>query len=242
MLHQRANKVVRSVGEWLWDNALYIVLGIAMIYMCKGAFDSELAAAEQQQKQEETAAVQTLESIALGTPEYTAMPTPTLISTPTLTPTPTLAISWENNPFKSPLEYNVDESFDLIFERYPSENLKGTVVDSYLGYMAVEYDSGTLRPFSWMILRDQIGSIHYLIYPAEKIFPIGQEVNIQRYWEIKEGVTLMNNMLAYVTRDNRGSEDFYTLLDFTIESPAADGHVDGIIELGAVEYISPEEK
>ncbi|AJF61014.1 TPA: hypothetical protein HA239_00625 [Candidatus Woesearchaeota archaeon] len=153
---------------------------------------------------------------------------------------PGFPISRDNNPFRINYNFNEKISFEYLFEEEPVEGLRGTIIDSYLGYSVGDYgDEGTVRPFSWIILRGTDNNLYYMIYPTERIFPEGQRVRIARYWEIKEDAVLLNNMLTYIT-DIPGEFTYDDRMNFQIESSAPDGHVDGIIELGAVEYIGPE--
>jgi hypothetical protein len=154
------------------------------------------------------------------------------------TPTPMVQ---GNNPFVYNIDYDVKQSFGIL--EGPYKDVKGTVDESYLGIMNVpDSDGSHLRIFSWLVMKDQMGEDYYFIYPAEKVFPPGKHITVDRYWKIREGTRLMNNMLVYITmgKATRGYNDwsdYNSTLDFPLQSSAPDGHVDGLIELDAYEYI-----
>jgi hypothetical protein len=153
--------------------------------------------------------------------------------------------SAENNPFINTLEYDTSSSFSMLTD--PVDNFKGTVVESYLYDVdfrqngSWDYSVASSRPVGVVVVRDPQNVLYYLIYPPEKLFPIGQEISIKRFWKLREDMPLMNNMLVYmITHDVSGNSDYSLRMDYAIESPAEDGRFDGIIVPGTVEYLSPE--
>src|SRR3989344_1328289 len=191
-----------------------------------------------QTQQEPTATIEpaaaTIETVL---EEATATHTPE----PTATPTPAdVPPSIEYNPFSQPWTDPAD-SFS-IFEAEPVENFYGTIVESYPGQLYINYLDTMMyaKPFTWLVVRDrEDDSLEYLMYPAERVFP-GGEVIIDRYWPIKKNVALTNHILAYIISINPENLYYYDETVFRIESPAPDGHTDGIIELGGIEYVTPE--
>ena len=171
----------------------------------------------------------------------------TIEKTPTpssgrITPVPTFPVSQNHNPFRDGYEYNIEDSFEYLLEREPVENFRGTVIDSYSGFVVVNYynDIGIQRPFTWLtVKRDIDNELYYFIYPTERVFPLGQEIIIREYWPIKEDAKVVtNNMLAYITEVGTNESISYgSWMDFLIESSAPDGHIDGIITLSAVDYV-----
>jgi len=181
--------------------------------------------------------------------EIVSTSTPILIPTTTPFPTPTTTplMSRKYNPIAPNISYDYTKSFDYLEE--PVVNgLEGTVVDSYLGLLTLPDGSfSSLRPFSWLVLRDKDTVEHYLIYPAERIFKLGCHVSIEEYWPLKDGTALMNNMLLYIILPSPGPNynDFFEFasnfkisqLDFPIQSSAPDGRVDGIIKYDGVQIL-----